>query len=193
MSLTQGSQLGPTQSTSTVKPAGPGQRLIAGKARDGGGVWVSSSGDQMAGGGRLRDAGARPRRVVAAAGPNMAGIVTGVNLGSDRSSGEVGNGAVGHGGANGWVLWPPGDVLSTVTRSESSQRGCGHDGDVRWRRRVRPRSVLLLWCSRARTGRGRRKRSSRGVGWSRRRARGGGNDGKSTAMVLGGRGGERQG
>ena len=91
---------------------------------------VSSSGDQMAGGGRLRDAGARPRRVVAAAGPNMAGIVTGVNLGSDRSSGEVGNGAVGHGGANGWVLRPPGDVLSTVRHSVAALSDSGHGGDM---------------------------------------------------------------
>ena len=51
---------------------------------------VSSSGDQMAGGERLRDAGARPRRVVAAAGPKMAGVVTGVERGGRRSSGELG-------------------------------------------------------------------------------------------------------
>ena len=44
--------------------------------------------------------------------------------------GEVGKCAVGHGGANGWVLWPSGDVLSTVTRSFSSLHVCGHDGDM---------------------------------------------------------------
>ena len=44
----------------------------------------------MAGGGRLRDAGACPRRVMAAAGPEMAGVVTGVDLGGRRSSGELG-------------------------------------------------------------------------------------------------------
>ena len=49
-----------------------------------------SSGDQMAGGGRLRDAGTRPRRVVAAAGPKMAGVVTGIDRGGRRSSGELG-------------------------------------------------------------------------------------------------------
>ena len=44
----------------------------------------------MAGGGRLRDAGTRPRRVMAAAGPKMAEVVTGVDLGGRRSSGELG-------------------------------------------------------------------------------------------------------
>ena len=48
-----------------------------------------SSGDQMASGGRLRDAGTRPRRVVAAAGPKMAGVVTGIARGGRRSSGEL--------------------------------------------------------------------------------------------------------
>ena len=43
----------------------------------------------MAGGGHLRDAGTRPRRVVAAAGPGMAGVITGIDLGGRRSSGEL--------------------------------------------------------------------------------------------------------
>ena len=60
----------------------------------------------------------------------MAGVDCGIDLSGGRSSGEVGNGAVGHGGANGWVLRPPGDVLSTVTRLVSSLRVCGHDGDM---------------------------------------------------------------
>ena len=47
-----------------------------------------------------------------------------------QSSGEAGNGAMVHGGANGRVLRPPGDVLSTVTRSVSSLCVCGHDGDM---------------------------------------------------------------
>ena len=59
---------------------------------------VSSSGDQMAGGERLRDAGARPRRVVAA-GPRVAGVVGGDDLGGRRSSDEVGSDARGHGEA----------------------------------------------------------------------------------------------
>ena len=61
MSVSQGKvKLGSTR----VKLAGVDPGLVAGKARDGGGVRVSSSGDQMAGGGHLRDAGTRPRRVV---------------------------------------------------------------------------------------------------------------------------------
>ena len=50
-----------------VKLAGVDPRLVAGKARDGGGARDSSSSDQMAGGGHLRDGEARPRRVVHAA------------------------------------------------------------------------------------------------------------------------------
>ena len=65
--------------------AGVDPRLVAGGARDGVGVRVSSSGDQMAGGERLRDAGARPHRVVAAAGPKMAGVVTGIDRVGRRS------------------------------------------------------------------------------------------------------------
>ena len=68
--------------------------------------------------------------MVLSASPEMA-----QNDGSDgkrggRSSSEVGDGAMGHGGANGRVLRPPGDVLSTVMRSASSLCVCGHDGDM---------------------------------------------------------------
>ena len=66
--------------------------------------------------------------MVVEAGSIVAGANDGELQGGGRSLGEVGNGAVGHGGVNGSVLRPPSDVLSTVTRSESSQRGCGHDG-----------------------------------------------------------------
>ena len=48
-----------------VKLAGVDPGLVAGRARDGGEVRVSSSGDQIDGGGRLRGAGACARRVVA--------------------------------------------------------------------------------------------------------------------------------
>ena len=60
----------------------------------------------------------------------MAGVERGIVLGGGRSSGEVGNGAVGHGGANGWVLRPPGDVLSTVRHSVAALSDSGHGGDM---------------------------------------------------------------
>ena len=86
-----------------VKLAGVDPGLVAGKARDGGGVRVSSSGDQMAGGGHLSDAGTRPRRVVWVVSPGVAGVVAGVDLGGRRGSGEVGVGATVHGRASGCV------------------------------------------------------------------------------------------
>ena len=52
------------QGSTRVKLAGVDPGLVAGKARDGGGVRVSSSGNHLAGEGHLRDAGTRPRRVV---------------------------------------------------------------------------------------------------------------------------------
>ena len=59
------SELGEFKLESTrVKLTGVDPGLVAGKARDGGGVRVSSCGDQMAGEGHLSDAGTRPRRVV---------------------------------------------------------------------------------------------------------------------------------
>ena len=74
-----------------VKLAGVDLGLVAGKARDGGGVRVSSSSDQMAGGGHLRDADTRPRRVVAVVGPGVAGVVACVDLGGRWRSGELGS------------------------------------------------------------------------------------------------------
>ena len=68
MSVTQGGQI-------------PGQprlihpRLDVGEARRGGEVRDSSFGDQMAGGGHLRDADARPHVVVTVFGHGVAGIV----------------------------------------------------------------------------------------------------------------------
>ena len=121
--MTQGVKLGPPSQWSAGQTH---RRRVAGEARDGGGIRNSSSGDQIDGGGRLRGAGACARRVVAVGDAGMAENVTGDDLGGRGSSGEVGNGAVGHGGANGWVLRPPGDVLSTVTRSGTSCGGCGH-------------------------------------------------------------------
>ena len=125
--MTQGVKLGPPSQRSAGQTH---RRRVAGEARDGGGIRNSSSGDQIDGGERLRGAGACARPVVAVGDVGVAGDVAGDDLGGRRSSGEVGNGAVGHGGANGWVLRPPGDVLSTVTCSFSSLHVCGHDGDM---------------------------------------------------------------
>ena len=86
-----------------VKLTGVDPRLVAGRARDGEGVRVSSSGDQMAGGGHLSDASTRSRRVVWVVGPGVAGVVAGVDLGGRRGSGEVGVGATVHVRASGCV------------------------------------------------------------------------------------------
>ena len=75
------------------------RRLDAGEASRGGEPRVCVSGDQTAGGGHLRDADARPHRVVVAAGPGVAGVVAGDDLGGRRSSDEVGSDARGHGEA----------------------------------------------------------------------------------------------
>ena len=91
------------QGSTRVKLARVDPGIVAGKARDSGGVRVSSSGDQMAGGGHLSDAGTRPRRVVWVVGPRVAGVVAGVDLGGGRSLGELGTEAAGHGEARGKV------------------------------------------------------------------------------------------
>ena len=105
MSLTQaGSNWGQPGS----KLAGVDPGLIAGKARDGGEVRVSSSGDQMGGGGHLRAAGDEPRPVVAAVGLGVAGNGTGDDLGCCQSSGELGLVARRHGEVRGVVLRAPG-------------------------------------------------------------------------------------
>ena len=127
--MSQGVQLG-------SKLAGLGPRLVAGEARDGGGGRNSSSGDQMASGGHLRDAGARPRRVVAAAGPKMAGVVTGVDRGGRRSSGELGVDATVAGEARARhlrALRSAGRKLSTTARPLGGRR---HVGGGHRRRRV---------------------------------------------------------
>ena len=48
------------------------------------------SGDQKDGGDYLRDAGRKPRRVVAVGGAGVAGDVAGDEFGGGRSSGELG-------------------------------------------------------------------------------------------------------
>ena len=64
--------------------------LAAGKARRGGAVRVSTSGDQMDGGGHLRDAESEPRRVVVVVGLGVAGNDADDELCGCRSSGEHG-------------------------------------------------------------------------------------------------------
>ena len=56
------------------------RRLDAGEARRGGEVRDSSSGDQMAGGGHLRDAHARPHLVVTVFGPGCWGTLPKTNF-----------------------------------------------------------------------------------------------------------------
>ena len=116
--------------------AGVDPRLVAGGARDGGGVRFPSSGDQMAGGGRLRDAGARPRRVVAAAGPKMAGVVTGVERGGRRSSGELGVDATVAGEARAGHLRVPGSAGRKLSTTVGPLGGRRHVGGDHRRRRV---------------------------------------------------------
>ena len=86
-----------------VKLAGVDPGLVAGRARDGGGVRVLHSGDQKDDGDHLRDAGSEPRRVVAVGGAAVAENIAGVDLGGGRSSGELGTEAAGHGEARGKV------------------------------------------------------------------------------------------
>ena len=97
---------------------------------------VSSSGDQMAGGERLRDAGARPRRVVAAAGPKMAGVVTGVERGGRRSSGELGVDATVAGEARARHLRVPGSAGRKLSTTAGPLGGRRHVGGDHRRRRV---------------------------------------------------------
>ena len=74
-------------------------------------------------------------------GARVAGNVAGDDLGGRRSSGEVETKAAGHVEARGKVLWAAWAATNVMACSESSQRGCGHDGDVQRRRRVRASSV----------------------------------------------------
>ena len=112
---------------------------------------VLHSGDQKDGGDHLRDAGSEPRRVVAVAGAGVARNVAGDDLGGRRSSGEVEPVARGHGEVRGVVLRHPRGEVSAVACSESSQRGCGYDGDVRWRRRASaPMAMVVRGRGRAR-------------------------------------------
>ena len=61
------------------------------------------SGDQMGGRDYLRDAGRKPRRVVAVGGAGVAGNVAGDEFGGGRNLGEVKLVARGHGEAHGLV------------------------------------------------------------------------------------------
>ena len=61
------------------------------------------SGDQMGGGDYLRDAGRKPRRVVAVGGAGVAGNIADDEFGGGRSSGKVELVARGHGEARGLV------------------------------------------------------------------------------------------
>ena len=76
--------------------AGVDPRLVAGEARDGGGLRVYCSGNQMDGGDHLRDAGDPVRRVVQSVTPGATYIDGGELKGGGRSSGLSGNGVARH-------------------------------------------------------------------------------------------------
>ena len=120
-----------------VKRGPTRRRLNAGEARRGGGLRDSSSDDQMAGGGHLRDAGTRPRRVVAAVGPGMAGVITGVDLGGRWSSGELGVDATTVGKARMGHLRALSGAVSKMDVTAEPLRGRSHAGGEHRRRRVR--------------------------------------------------------
>ena len=80
-----------------------------------------------------------------------AGNDTGDDLGGRRSSGEDELVARGHGEGRARVLRAPASAWKTKACSVASQRGCGHDGDVRWRRRASaPMAMVVRGRGRAR-------------------------------------------
>ena len=66
----------------------------------------------------------------------MAGNDGGEHVRGGRSSGEVELVASRHGEGRAGVLRAPASAWKTKACSVASQRGYGHDGDVRWRRRA---------------------------------------------------------
>ena len=73
------------------------------------------------------------RRVVAVAGPGVAGVDGGEHECGGRSSGNDGFDATVHGRRSWWVLRAPGSALSVVTRSVWTEANQNDDGDVRRR------------------------------------------------------------
>ena len=135
-SVTLGVKLGPLE----VKLGQRGQTrrcLAAGEARRGGAMRVSCSGDQNDGRARLSHAGSEPRRVVVVVGLGVAGNDAGDEFGGGRSLDKLGLVARRHGEVHGAVLRAAWATANTMACSESRQCGCGHDGDMRRRRRVR--------------------------------------------------------
>ena len=168
--------------------AGVNPRLVAGGARDGGGVRFPSSGDQMAGGGRLRDAGTRLHRVVAAAGPKMAGVVTGIDRGGRRSSGELGVDATVAGEARAGHLRVPGSAGRKLSTTAGPLGGRRHVGGDHRRRRVSViKGATATAIKRRGKERGKRWRSSQGLRRWPRGARGGVGGGESPVVSFGGR------
>ena len=86
--------------------------------------------DQIDRGLVLRVDGSKPHCLVVEVELGEAGNDAGDDLGGRRSSGEDEPEAMGHGEARGVVRQVPGDVVSVVTRSESSLRACGNGGDM---------------------------------------------------------------
>ena len=63
-------------------------------------------------------------------GVGAAGIGAGDELGSRRSSGELGVGVRKHSRGCGWVLWPPGGALSTAACSVAALGNGVYGGDM---------------------------------------------------------------
>ena len=116
--------------SSWVKPAGPGQRLVTGDDRDGGGLRQLPTGDQIDRGLVLRVAGARAHLVGQVGGAGMERARQNQARGGGRSSDGVGFDAVVHGRRSWWWLRAPGAALSTKVSLASSHYGSSHDGTM---------------------------------------------------------------
>ena len=92
-------------------------------------VRVSSSGDQMDGGGHRRGAGSEPRRVVVVVELQVAGNDAGDELCGCRSSGEVEPIARGHGKGRAVVLRAPASAVRLTDRVGRPLCGRSHVGD----------------------------------------------------------------
>ena len=105
------------------------RRLVAGEVIRGGGARDCFSGDQTNGGAHPRVAGARARRVVLSALPEMAQNNVGDGkCGGRRSSIEQIDGS-GHGWSHGWARWTRGASVSSVVSLDVCLQGHSHGGD----------------------------------------------------------------
>ena len=115
--------------SSWVKPAGPGQRLVAGDDRDGGGLRESPTGDQIDRGLVLRVAGARAHLVGQVGGAGVERARRNRARGGGRSTGALGSGATVPVGWRAWLLRHLRGAVSTWVCSVGGCGGCGHGGE----------------------------------------------------------------